>query len=99
MDARYTTSSGRAAEVRVIDSDRDADYILFDGLDCPIRFVISESFIKFCFRTLRGSTIYREEPVGLEMVAEYIIKAMAHRPEISREMILAQFQREYGERI
>jgi hypothetical protein len=31
------------------------------------------------------------------MVAEYLINAMAHRPGLSRETILAQLQREYGE--
>jgi hypothetical protein len=34
---------------------------------------------------------------NLDVIAEYLIKAMAHQPGLSRERILAQLQREYGE--
>jgi hypothetical protein len=91
-----TYSPALKRQVSLLEGDKGADYFLFDNSDRPIRFVIYESFLKLCFRTIRAEAIYGETPSGLEMVAEYLIKAMAHQPGLSRERILAQLQREYG---
>jgi hypothetical protein len=96
-DPSRTYSPALRRQISLLEGDRRADYFLFDAFDRPIRFVIYESFMKLCFRTLRASTVYGPTPIGLEIMAEYIIKAMAHRPGCNRETILAQLQREYGE--
>jgi hypothetical protein len=49
------------------------------------------------FRILRSDAMFSAEPRGVEAIAEYLIKYMAQRPGLSRERILAQFNREYGE--
>jgi hypothetical protein len=91
-----TYSPALQRQISLLEGDRGADYFLFDNSDRPIRFVIYESFMKLYFRTLRAEAIYGATPNGIEMVAEHLIKAMAHQPGLSRERILAQLQREYG---
>jgi len=48
------------------------------------------------FRMVRSDAMFSAEPMGIEALAEHIIKYMAHQPGLSRAGILTQFQREYG---
>jgi hypothetical protein len=91
-----TYSPALQQQISLFEGDRTADYILFDDFDRPVRFVIHDSFMRLCFHSLRADTIYGAAPHGLEIMAEYLIKTMAHQPGLSWERILAQFQSEYG---
>jgi hypothetical protein len=92
-----TYSPALQRQISLLEGDQAADYFLFDDSDRPIRLVIYESVVKLCFRTTQASAIYSATPKNLDVIAEYLIKAMAHQPGLSRERILAQLQREYGE--
>jgi hypothetical protein len=86
-------------QLSLLTVDKDADYILFDEAYRPVRFVIQETFTKLAFRTIRSDAMFSAEPKGLEAIAEHLIKMMAHEPGLSRERIIAQLSREYGEDI
>jgi hypothetical protein len=86
-------------QVSLITADRDADYFLFDVDDRPVRFVLHDPSMKMTFRDFRGEILSDDEGHGGNMLlalAEYLIKVMAQKPGLSREMILAQLEREYG---
>jgi hypothetical protein len=84
-------------QVSLINGDKEADYFLFDDLERPIRFSISDMWTKMAFRILRSDAMFSADRKGLEAIAEHLIKCMGQRPGLSRERILAQFNREYGE--
>ena len=69
----------------------------FDDVDRPIRFVLYDAWTKMAFRILRSDAMFSAKQKGIEAIAEYLIKAMGNKPGLSRERILAQFCREYGE--
>jgi hypothetical protein len=50
------TYSPGLQRVSPLEGDGGADCILFDDFDCPINFVIYESFMKLCSRTIRADT-------------------------------------------
>jgi hypothetical protein len=55
--------------------------------------------MKMTFRDFLGEILSDDEGHGNDMLsalAEYLIKAMAQKPGLSRERILAQLEREYG---
>ena len=86
-------------QVSLINADRDADYFLFDENDRPVRFVLYDPWMKMTFRDFRGEILSDDEGHGNDMLsalAEHLIKAMAQKPGLSRERILAQLEREYG---
>jgi hypothetical protein len=86
-------------QVSLINSDKYADYFLFDDLDRPIRFAIDveDKWTKLTFRFLRTSAMFGPDRQGIQAIIEYLIKCMGQRPGLSREGILAQFNREYGD--
>lgn len=49
------------------------------------------------FRNCRAEAISSADQEGVEAMAEYLIRVMGQRPGLSRELILTQFEREYGE--
>lgn len=82
-------------QVALLRADREADYFLFDIHDRPVRFVISDPMIKMTFRMNRSEALTPGADLRVETMAEYMVKAMAQRPGLSREGIFAQLQREY----
>ena len=85
-------------QVSLITGDKLADYFLFDETDHPIRFAIQgDMWMKISFRNLRSGAIFSAGQEGLEAMAEYLIKVMGGTPGLSRERILDQFNREYGD--
>lgn len=94
-----THSPALQQQVALITSDKDADYFIFDEQDQPIRFVIHDMWMKISFRNLRSGAIFSAGQEGLEAMAEYLIKVMADKPGLSRERILDQLSREYGENL
>jgi hypothetical protein len=86
-------------QVSLITADKDADYILFDAEDRPVRVVLDNPWIKSAFRNLRSEVLSGDESDSgrfLEAIAEYLIKLMGQRPGLSRERILRQLEKEYG---
>jgi len=85
-------------QVSLITGDKLADYFLFDETDHPIRFMIQgDMWMKIAFRNLRSGAMFGAEQKGAEAIAEYLIKVMGRTPGLSRERILDQFNREYGD--
>lgn len=93
----YTPSYSAALQrqVNLLTADKDADYFLFDGLDRPVRFVIHDRPLKMNFRLTRTEVLSSDDPNGVEVLVEYIIKMMGHKPGLSRDRIIAQFSKEY----
>jgi len=83
-------------QAALLEGDRRADYFLFNDSDQPIRFMIYDSLLKMAFRGLRAEAMYGSTPWSVDPMAEYLVKANADRPGLSRAKILAQLQREYG---
>ena len=84
-------------QVASLESDRHADYFLFDCTDRPIRVVFDDRNIRTVFRMIRSEAMFGAEPSGnVHAMAEHLIKTMANQPGLSRARILAQFEREYG---
>jgi hypothetical protein len=52
--------------------------------------------IRISFRVLRSRAIFSAERVGLEALAEYLVKMMKDEPGLSQERILAQLTCEYN---
>jgi hypothetical protein len=86
-------------QVSLLTGDKHADYFLFDELDRPVRFVISDLYTRITFRQLRSEVLTSADPRGLGAIAEYLVKMMEHKPGLSRERIVAQLSREYSEDI
>ena len=84
-------------QVSMLTGDKLVDYFLFDQLECPMGFVILDTWTKISFRILRSDAMFSEERKGIEALAEYLVKKMQGKPGLSRERILAQMSREYDE--
>lgn len=57
----------------------------------------SDMITKMAFRWSRSDALGPRKEFGAECIAEHIIKIMETHPGTSREQILAQFRREYGD--
>lgn len=85
-------------QISLMTGDKKVDYFLFDETDHPIRFVIrGDRQTRMMFRMLRSTAMFSAKPQGVEAIAQYLIKMMAQTPRLSRERILDQLAREYGE--
>jgi len=87
-------------QISLLKVDADADYFVFDETDQPVRFAVSDEdkWMKMSFRDLREMAFFGNgENMAIESITEYLLRNMADRPGLSREMILAQIAREYGQ--
>jgi hypothetical protein len=50
---------------------------------------------KMTFRIICSFSIFGSDPQGVDVIAEYLIKAMGNTPGLSRERIIAQLNKEY----
>ena len=75
---------------------KDVDYFVFDKLDRPFPFTIDDIWEKFMFRAQRTLVIVSPDRNGMESIAQYVLKFMSQQPGFSRDLILGQFEREYG---
>jgi len=96
-DSSHPQSAAFQRQVSLLTGDKDADYFLFDEVDRPIRFAISDSLTKMAFRLMRSNALSTREGKGVEVIGEYLLKAMANHPGLNRKQILGQLGREYGE--
>ena len=86
-------------QVALLESDKHADYFLFDDTDRPIRVVFADRNIRTCFRLIRSEAMFGPEPSrNILAMGEQLTKTMADRPGLSKVRIMAQFEREYGKR-
>jgi hypothetical protein len=76
--------------------DKEADYILFDDADQPIRITIEHEFTRVTFRGIRTRALFDAVQPGAEWMASYLIEAVGHRRGLSQRRILEQFTSEYG---
>lgn len=79
---------------------RDVDYFVFDELDRPFPFIVNDNiWIRMMFRNMRGFAVSGADRQGVEAIAQYVIKCMGHQPGFSRDLIIRQFEKEYGDDI
>lgn len=95
--AQYTRSSALQLQVTLIEANKGADYFLFKSTGMPIPFIVPDTWAKMVFRLMRKDTMSNAEKKGLEPIAEYMLKHMADKPGLSREIILRQLCAEYGD--
>ncbi|KZP18358.1 hypothetical protein FIBSPDRAFT_745471 [Athelia psychrophila] len=76
---------------------KEVDYFVFDELNCPFPFIVDDTWTKITFRNLRAQAISSPDRQGIEPIAEYVIKCMGQREGFSRDLIVGQFEREYGD--
>lgn len=88
-------SAALQRQVSLLVADKNADYYLFDELERPVRFIVDDPELKPFFRLTRTHALSSNDPPGVATMVEYIIKVMEQRPGLSREKIIAQFEREY----
>ena len=86
-------------QLSLLTADKSADYFLFDEAGHAVRFAIEDTFTRTCFRVIRSNAMSTAEQKGLEVLVEYLIKTMEHKPGLSRERILVQLSGEFGEAI
>ncbi|OJA10255.1 hypothetical protein AZE42_10430 [Rhizopogon vesiculosus] len=84
-------------QAEMLEADKDVDYFLFTASGDPVRFVIADPTVKMCFRISR-SFVMRPD-IGVEALAEFILKFMSGHPELSRDIILKQLHTEYGDNV
>ncbi|RDB20658.1 hypothetical protein Hypma_012229 [Hypsizygus marmoreus] len=77
--------------------DKNVDYFLFDASDHPIRVYLPPTTTRWLFREMRTAALSSEPEHGVLTMGEYLIKRMSDQPGLSRERILDQLGREYGE--
>lgn len=82
-------------QAALLTADTEAEYILFDKEDRPVRVVVDDEQTKFAFRILRSGLFGTAEPRELPPIAQYLTKVMSTRPGLSKEKILAQLSSEY----
>lgn len=82
-------------QVALLTNDQGADYFLFDKDDRPVRFFLLDGNMRMVFRLIRQGLLSTPGQIGLEALAEQMIKDMARRPGLSRQLILAQLEREF----
>jgi len=83
-------------QISLLNADKEAGYFLFDNEDRPVRVVLRGAWLKMMFRIVRSGILSGSGAHGLEAIVEYLVKVMGQKPGLSREMILAQLQNEYG---
>ncbi|KAH7928127.1 hypothetical protein BV22DRAFT_1005538 [Leucogyrophana mollusca] len=93
---QYTRSPALQHQVSMIEADKDADYFLFTPSREPIRFVIDDFFLKLVFRLMRTDAMSNRDQQGVAPIAQYLVKAMAGSPGLSKDTILKQMSEEYG---
>jgi hypothetical protein len=96
-DLARTYSPALQLQVSILISDKSIDYVLFDESSKPVPVKLHDTHAKLVFRDSRidaWSTVSRN---GMEIMAQYLIQLMGQTPGMSRERILRQFNREYGE--
>lgn len=86
-------------QVALLRADAEADYILFDIHGHPVRFVISDPMLKKIFRISRSDALTPSDYFGVASMAEYIVKVMGQYPGLSRGLIFAQLELEYGRNV
>ncbi|OAX33988.1 hypothetical protein K503DRAFT_803945 [Rhizopogon vinicolor AM-OR11-026] len=82
-------------QAEMLEADKDVDYFLFTASGEPVRFMIDDPVVKTFFRTVRGFVMRPD--IGVEVMAEFILKFMSKYPGLSRDIILAQLYEEYGD--
>ena len=92
-----TQSPSLQRQISLLEAERPVDYFLFCDDDGPMRVIIEDRWTKVYFRLVRSEAMFGPEQYSAAMIAEYLIKMMGDQPGLSRERILAQFVREYGE--
>jgi hypothetical protein len=93
----YPYSQALQRQISLITNDKDADYFLFDELQRPIRVALPDGYTKLAFRMMRSDALSTCEKKGVQPIGEYLLKTMSNLPGLSRERILGQLSREYGE--
>ncbi|KAH7920637.1 hypothetical protein BV22DRAFT_1020841 [Leucogyrophana mollusca] len=93
---RFRRSSALQRQVSMLETDKDADYILFSSSGEPVRFVVDDPWMKLTFRSMRATAMSDARQMGVGPMAEYLIKVMNGYPGLSREIMLRQFVDEYG---
>ena len=86
-------------QVSLLNADKGAEYFLFNELDQPVRVVLDSQWDKAVFRLFRSQAWAKSSPEKgpVEAMAQHLLRIMRGKPGLSREMILRQFDREYGE--
>lgn len=90
-----TYSAALRRQVSLLTADKKADYFLFDEMDRPVRFEITNSMLKTFFRIARTEALSSDKANTVEGLLELIIKVMGQKPGLSRQGIIAQFAKEY----
>jgi hypothetical protein len=85
-------------QISILTADKEADYYLFDDADEPVRVTLGDPLTRTQFRHMR-TTAWSDDSDNLIVVAmaQYLVKYWGKAPGLSREMILKQFDAEYGE--
>jgi hypothetical protein len=87
-------------QISILTADKDADYYLFDEADQPVRIVLYDGWTKLNFRQLRLGAWSDDSHLNssyMAAIGQYLVKYWGSRPGLSRETILKQFDKEYGE--
>jgi hypothetical protein len=85
-------------QITLLKANPDADYFFFfDDQDRPIPFILSapDSMAEQNFYNFQEECMFGRELNGLDVIAEYLIKAMAGQPGLSAARILKQLSKEY----
>ncbi|RDB20601.1 hypothetical protein Hypma_012235 [Hypsizygus marmoreus] len=77
--------------------DKHVDYFLFDELDRPIPIYVHPTSLQLFFRLNRSVMVSLDPEAGVKLVGEYLLKKISNHPRLSRECILNQLGREFGE--
>ncbi|KAF9236271.1 hypothetical protein BU15DRAFT_50228 [Melanogaster broomeanus] len=93
---KYPRSQALQLQVSMLEKDKDADYFIFNAKGEPVRFAIDDAWIKMNFRTTRRTAMSEPGMLGVDAIAEYMIKVMSTSPGLSRDILLDQLAAEYG---
>jgi len=91
-----TVTPALQRQIDLYTNAKGVDYFVFDELNRPFPFIVHDMWAKLSFRNLRADAISSPDRQGVEAVAEYVIKCMGQRAGFSRDLIVGQFEREYG---
>ncbi|KAG1734091.1 uncharacterized protein EDB91DRAFT_1084229 [Suillus paluster] len=75
-------------QAEMLEVDRGADCFLLTASGDPVRFVIDDPGAKIVFRVVRGMVMMDTTNMGVESIAEYMLKLMSGYPGLSRDIIL-----------
>jgi hypothetical protein len=84
-------------QVALLRADPGADYFLFDKTDSPIRVVLDDKVVRLAFRFHRSEAMFSAHPQGIGILAAHLIKVMGTTPGLSRDLIVSQFCKEFGD--